>query len=77
MVKNDSLLCYYYKYKTFSLNYDNQGDTHDLLANAEDTTIPADIEFIRKDSVLYILILTVANDKGQLAPDLLYSLTKR
>jgi len=77
IVKNDSLLCYYYKFKTFSLNYDNQGDTHDLLATAEDSAIPANIEFVRKDKILYILILTATTIKQQLAPDLLYSITKR
>jgi hypothetical protein len=76
IVNNDSLLCYYYKFKTFSINYDKQGDTQDLLATAEDSTIPADIEFIRKDSILYILILTTANGKEQPAPDLLYNITK-
>jgi len=59
IVKNDSLLCYYYKFKNFSLNRDNQCDTFDVLANAADTIIPANIEFIRKDSILYILILVV------------------
>jgi uncharacterized membrane protein YkgB len=75
IVKNDSLLCYYYKFKTFSLSYNNQDDTYDIIAKANDSALPANIEFIRKGKILYILILTTANGTEQMPPELLYNIT--
>ncbi|WP_158989842.1 hypothetical protein [Mucilaginibacter sp. L196] len=75
IAQNDSLLCYYYKFKTFSLSYNNQDDTYDIIAKANDSAIPANIEFIRKGKILYILILTTANGTEQMPPELLYNIT--
>jgi len=71
---NENLLCYYFKFRTFSINYNDE--PYDIIAKA-DKNIPASILFYKKNNVLYVLLLTVATGKEEFQPDLLYNMIKR
>jgi hypothetical protein len=75
IVKNDSLYCYYLKFKTFSINYNNE--PYDVIGNADESNIPASIAFKKRGDFLYIIIITVAKGKEELQPGLLYSLINK
>jgi hypothetical protein len=75
IVNNDSTRCYYCKFETFSISYNN--GSYDILAKADQSTIPASVLFIKKKDSLYIIIMSVAEGKEEMRPDLLISLINR
>jgi len=72
VVSNDSLACYFYKFHTFSINYNNE--PYDIIANAKDSNIPANVAFIKKGKILYIVLMTIARENGEMQPNQLYNL---
>lgn len=74
VIRNENLLCYYFKFRTFSINYNDE--PYDIIAKA-DKNIPASILFYKKNNVLYVILLTVAMGKEEFQPDLLYNMIKR
>ncbi len=75
IVNNDSLRCYYYKFETFSISYNN--GLYDILAKADHSTIPASVMFVKKGKFLYIIIMSIAEGKEEMPPDILYSLINK
>ncbi|MDN5284638.1 MAG: hypothetical protein JWR38_912 [Mucilaginibacter sp.] len=73
--KNDSLYCYYLKFKTFSINYNDESD--DILAYSDESVIPAGFAFVKKNSFLYVIIITEAEGKKALEPDLIYNIINK
>lgn len=73
--KNDSLYCYYFKFKSFSVNYNDE--PYDIIANADQSNIPASILFKKKGKVLYLILMSVADEKKEMQPNLLYRITKK
>jgi hypothetical protein len=73
--KADSLFCYYLKFKTFSINYNNETD--DILAYSDESIIPAGFAFIKKDRSLYVIIITGADGVKDMKPDLIYRITNK
>lgn len=75
--ESDSEICYNLKFQTFSFSYNNQNNTYDVIAKANNTPVPANIEFIERGKLLYIMIITVSGIKGDLQPDLLHNITNK
>jgi len=75
ILNNDSLRCYYYRFETFSISYNN--GFYDILAKADQSTIPASVMFMKKGKFLYIIIMSIAEGKEEMQPDLLYSLVNK
>lgn len=71
--KNDSLFCYYFKFKTFSINYNNE--SYDIVAYSDKSTIPAGLAFIKKNRFLYVIIITEAKGAKETKSDLIYNIT--
>jgi hypothetical protein len=75
IVKSDSVFCYYYKFRSFSIHYNDE--PYDIIANADVSNIPASLIFKRRGQFLYIILMTVANGDEQMPPDALYSIIRK
>jgi hypothetical protein len=75
IINNDSLRCYYYRFNTFSISY-NDG-FYDILAKADRSDIPASVLFKKKGNFLYVILMSVAKGKEEMEPQLLYSLINK
>jgi hypothetical protein len=75
VVKNDSLVCYYYKFNTFSINYNDE--PYDIIAKAKQPNIPASIIFKTKGKFLYIILMTIAEGTEEMQADQLYSIISK
>jgi hypothetical protein len=73
--KNDSLLYCYFKFKTFSINYNDE--PYDIIANSDKSIIPAGCAFIKKGKFLYVIIITEAKEAKEMNPDLIYNITNK
>ncbi len=67
--KNDSTISYYFKMRSFSMQYD-QNYLKDLVANAKGDKIPVCLSFIKRNRLLYIILMSINYD-NKLQPDLL------
>jgi len=72
IARNDSLVCFYYKFKSFSINYNDE--PYDIIATADQSNIPADILFKKRGKVLYIIIMTIAEGKEEMQANKLYTI---
>lgn len=70
--ESDNFYCYYYKFKTFSVNYNDEA--YDIVAKADNAELPASLAFIKKGKFLYIAVMTVANGKEEMDSKLLYDI---
>lgn len=70
--ESDRFYCYYYKFKTFSINYNDE--PYDIIAEANDTALPTSLAFIKKGKFLYIIIMNVAKGKEAMEPKQLYDI---
>jgi hypothetical protein len=76
VANNDSVFCYYYKFETFSLSYNNA--PFDIIAKADNNAVPASIAFIKKSKKLDIVLLSLVEGGGEtIAPDALYNMIKK
>jgi len=75
IVSNDSVYCYYYKFSTFSINYNDE--PYDIIAKAYQSNIPASLIFKKKGKFLYVIIMTVAKGKEEMQPDQLYNIISK
>jgi hypothetical protein len=75
IASNDSLYCYYYKFSTFSIGYNNE--PYDIIAKADQSNIPASLIFKKKDKFLYVIIMSVAKGKEEMQPDQLYNIINK
>ncbi|MDB5122337.1 MAG: hypothetical protein JWP94_466 [Mucilaginibacter sp.] len=75
IAKNDSLQCYYFKFFTFSINYDDS--PYDIVAQTQRGYIPASVIFKKKDKFIYGIIMTKAEAGEAMAPDLLYKMINK
>lgn len=75
IVRNDTLVCFYYKFNTFSINFNDE--PYDIIAKADQSNIPASVIFKKNGKFVYIIILTVAKGKEELQPDQLYSIINK
>jgi len=76
VAKNDTMLCYYLKAKSFYLYY-NGTDFPDIKGEAQHDNTPVSILFIKKDKKMYLLIMDIKEAGQTMRPDLLYSLVKK
>jgi hypothetical protein len=76
--ENDSLHCYYLKFKNFSISYDGNSD-YDLWGEAKSADDAAiSLAFLKKKKSLYIIMLfRTENEKQDFKPDMLYSFIKK
>lgn len=82
--KNDSVACYYSMFTKFSIQYNNQDDPTEILAETKGSNpfytnlLPMEILFLKKDNKLYLLAMSVFNDVQDLkySPGMLYNLIK-
>ena len=75
IVKNDSLYCYYFKFKTFTINYNLE--PYDIIAKADKSNIPGSVAFIKKGKTLYIIVMSVTEHGQQMQQNLLYSMINK
>ena len=75
IAKNDSFYCYYYKFNTFSIHYNNR--PYDIVAKSNRSDIPASILFKKKGDFLYIILMTVEEGEEKMQPDLLYNIVNK
>lgn len=75
VAKNDSLNCYYYKFSSFSINYNDE--PYDIVAKADRPSIPASLIFKKKGKVLYVILMSVAEGREVMRPDLLYNIINK
>lgn len=73
--KNDSLIYCYFRFKTFSINYNDE--PYDIIAYSDKSIIPAGFAFIKKNKFLYVIIITEAKGTKEMKPDLLYNITNK
>lgn len=73
IAENDSLFCYYSRFKTFSVKFDDE--PYDVIAEAN-RSAPLSILFLKRNKFVYIMLLTVAKGKEEMKPDLLYNMIK-
>ncbi|MDR3694114.1 hypothetical protein [Mucilaginibacter sp.] len=77
--KNDSIVCYYFKFKNFSIKYNKDGKqdffglTRDSLSTV---TIPIEIMFFKKRRNLYLILMTPVEYGTSLQPGTLFSLMR-
>jgi len=72
--KSNSLYCYYYNFSSFSISYNNE--PYDIIANADNTSVPGSLAFIKKGNALYVIIMTVAVENKNMLPDQLFNIIK-
>jgi len=75
LLTKDSLYCYYVKFNTFAINYDDE--PYDVIAKADQQNVPASIIFKEKEKFLYIVIMTVAEGNEEMPQDLLYNMVNK
>jgi hypothetical protein len=75
IARNDSLVCFYYRFNTFSINYNDE--PYDVIAKADRSTIPSSVIFKRKGKFLYVIIMTIGEGNEEMRPDLLYSIVDK
>jgi len=75
VVSNDSLFCYYYKFNTFSISYNDE--PYDIIAKARLSNLPASIIFKKKGKFIYVIIMTVMVGKEEMQPDQLYNIISK
>jgi len=78
MAKNDTLVCYYLRFKRISISYDGNSysDIWGESQGATDAVIS--LAFLKKKKSLYIIMLFKTKDENRdFQPDMLYSLIKK
>lgn len=76
---NDSIVSYYLLCKSFSLKFSEQGPVEVNMVG-EDRPLghtavsPADILFLKRNDVVYLMIMTPASSDRNIPPDLLYNI---
>ena len=83
VTKNDSLIHYYSRFKSFSINY-NSSDSTSIYSNSNRTaeaelpnsSLPINIVFLRKQKSVYLLIMSVAKANENLEPNQITDLLK-
>jgi hypothetical protein len=78
IIKNDTLACYYLKFKKFSISYDENSD-NDIWGESEGANNAViSLAFIKKKKFLYVIILFKnKNEDRDFQPDLLYSYIRK
>lgn len=74
-IENNNISYYYFKFKTFSINYNDE--PYDIVANADDSLIPVELLFKKINNYLYLFCLSAANEKGEMKSDLLYNMINK
>lgn len=72
--KDDRVICYYYKLKSFSINYNDK--PYDIMINSDGSGIPLSTAFIKKGNVFYVIIMTPATGEREIQQDQLYNIIR-
>jgi len=75
IVKNDSVYCYYYKFKSFGIAYNSE--SYEIIAKADKSNLPGSVAFIKKGNFLYIILMSMNRFGTVIQPDLLYSIINK
>jgi hypothetical protein len=75
IIMNDSLFCYYLKFKKFAIGYNNSA--YDIVGYADKLGVPISLAFIEKKNFVYGVLMSKAEDSANMQPDLLYSIIKK
>jgi hypothetical protein len=73
--RSNSEVSYYCEFKTFSLIFEN-GQSY-MVAESDKSNVPVSLTFIKKNNLLYIVIMTIAKERQQMQPNLLYSIINK
>jgi hypothetical protein len=74
VVKTDSIYCYYYKFKTFSITYNNE--VYDIVGIADESNTPASLAFVKKNNELYVILMFVKEGEERMKENQLFSILK-
>jgi hypothetical protein len=78
IAQNDSLVCYYLKFKNFSLSYDGDSDKDICGQIKKSDNASISLAFIKKKKSLYVIMLFKTKDENKdFQPDLLFSMIKK
>lgn len=75
VVNSDSLYYSYFRFKNFSINYNNA--PNDIIVIADNESLPGTLCFVKRGKSLFVLVMTVANGKKEMEPDLLLNMINR
>lgn len=75
VAKNDRMICYYLKAKSFYMYY-NGTNSPNIKAEAKHDNTPVSIAFLKKNNKIYLLMMDI-KEAETMRPDLLYSLINK